>query len=222
MTIRWPEKVLRPQNVAFDLAPRSLAGPASVSGKTQVVSSDAGLWKFTFGNVVVNGRDRVLAWRAIQALLEGRLGTILVPLCRGYQPVPAGAVEAGLWGDVPHSDDADFSDDTGYVGTVISVVAAEDVASRAVSMTADVTYSGDLQSGQHFSIGERLYRIRTFDADTGTMTFRPPLREAVAAGTELNFDGPVCRMRLASDDAMDLELALRRFGNPTVNFLEDV
>lgn len=222
MTIRWPEQVLRPQNVAFDLAPRSLAGPASVSGKTQVVSSDAGIWKVTFGNLIIRRRGEVLAHRAIANLLEGRLNPIVVPLCRGYQPVPAGAVDAGLYDDVPHSDDADFSDGTGYVGTVISVVAADDVPVRAISMPVIVTYAGDIQPGQHFSVGERLYRVRTFDLDTGTMTFRPPLREAIAAGMELNFNDPVCRMRLASDDGMDLELALRRFGNPTVNFLEDV
>jgi hypothetical protein len=29
-------------------------------------------------------------------------------------------------------------------------------------------------------------------------------------------------MRLASDDGMDLQLSLRRFGTPTVQFIEDV
>ncbi|TIN10381.1 hypothetical protein [Mesorhizobium sp.] len=220
MTIRWPDAVLRPQNVAFDIAPRSLAGPSSVSGITQVVSSDAGIWKATLGNIIIKSRNAVLAHRAISALLEGRLGTILVPLCRAYQPVPADS--DALYEDVPHSDDALFDDDTGYVGTVIDVVAAAPAAVRAVSMTVTVNYAGDIEPGQHFSLGERLYRVRSFDADTGAMTFRPPLREAVADGDPLNFDDPVCLMRLASDDAMNLELALRRFGSPTVNFIEAV
>lgn len=218
MTIRWPDAVLRPQNVAFDIAPRSLAGPSSVSGITQVVSSDAGIWKATLGNIIIKSRNAVLAHRAISNLLEGRLNPILVPLCRAYQPVPADSDE--LYEDVPHSDDALFDDDTGYVGTVIDVVAAAPAAVRAVSMTVTVNYAGDIEPGQHFSLGERLYRVRSFDADTGAMTFRPPLREAVAAGDPLNFDDPVCLMRLASDDAMNLELALRRFGSPTVSFIE--
>ncbi|TIL38519.1 hypothetical protein [Mesorhizobium sp.] len=220
MTIRWPDAVLRPQNVAFDIAPRSLAGPSSVSGITQVVSSDAGIWKATFGNIIIKSRNAVLAHRAIANLLEGRLNPLLVPLCRAFQPVPADSDE--LYEDVPHSDDALFDDDTGYVGTVIDVVAAAPAAVRAVSMTVTVNYAGDIEPGQHFSLGERLYRVRSFDADTGAMTFRPPLREAVAAGDPLNFDDPVCLMRLASDDAMNLELALRRFGSPTVNFIEAV
>jgi hypothetical protein len=222
MTIRWPVGVLRPQNVAFDIAPRSLAGPASVSGKTQVVSSDAGIWKATFGNLVIRDRDAVLAHRALSALLEGRLGTILIPLCRGYQPVPAGAEDAGLYDPVPHGDGTPFGDDSEYHGGVIDVTAAADAPVRAVSMTVTVDVAGDIQSGQHFSIGERLYRVRSFATDTGILTFRPPLRELVPAGARLEFDDPVCRMRLASDDAMDLELSLRRFGSPTVNFIEDV
>lgn len=222
MTIRWPCEVLAPQNVSFDIAPRSLAGPASISGKSQVVSSDAGIWKMTYGNVLVRNRDAVLTHRAISTLLEGRLGTILVPFCRGYQPVPDGAVEDGLYDEVPHDDDTLFDDDVGYVGRVIDVVAASSPAARATSMTVEVNYAGDILPGQIFSAGERAYRVRTFDADTNVMTFRPLLREAIAAGTMLEFDDPVCRMRLASDDAMDLELALRRFGNPTVNFIEDV
>ncbi|TPI39314.1 hypothetical protein FJW07_14140 [Mesorhizobium sp. B3-1-9] len=222
MTIRWPCEVLVPRDVAFDLAPRSLAGPASVSGATQVVSSDAGIWKATYGSIVVNNRNAVLAHRAIASLLEGRLGSILVPLCRGYQPVPAGAVAAGLYDQVPHSDAALFDDGTGYVGEVVDVVAAAPAALRATTMTVTVNYAGDIQPGQHFSVGERLYRIRTFDQETGTMTFRPPLREAASAGDRLEFDDPVCRMRLASDDGMDLQLSLRRFGTPTVQFIEDV
>jgi hypothetical protein len=225
MTLMWPDAVLRPQNVAFDLAPRTLAGPSSVSGFTQVVASDAGIWKAKFGSVVINRRQHVLAFRAIDALLEGRMTPILVPLCRGYQPVPVGAVDAGLYSQVPHSDDAFFDDGSGYVSTVIEVTASADAAARAVSVPVDIGYAGEIEPGQHFSIGERLYRIRgiTFASPTSaTLSFRPPLREAVTAGDRLEFDNPVCRMRLASDDAMNLELQLRRFGSPSVEFIEDL
>ncbi|BCH32642.1 hypothetical protein MesoLjLc_45720 [Mesorhizobium sp. L-8-10] len=213
--------VLPVQNPGFNMAPRTLAAPPSVSGKAQVVATDAGIWKVTFGQVVVNNRQRVLAWRAIDNLLEGRLGKILVPFCRAYQPVPT---NDGLLEAVPHSDDTPFSDGTEYQGVAMSVRLSGAVAARAVSasITAD---GGTIEPGQHFSIGERLYRVRTIvyhTTTTATITFRPPLREAAGAGAEMDFDDPVCRMRLASDDAMDLELALRRFGTPTVNFVEDL
>lgn len=222
MTIMWPIHRLRPQNFGLDLAPRSLAGASSVSGVTQVVSSDAGIWKAKLGNIIIKSRNEVLAFRGLATFLEGRLNPILIPVCRAYQPVPDGAVEAGLYGDIPHSDETFFDDDSGYVGTVIDVKAASNAAVRTSSMTIDVNYAGLVQSGQHFSCGERLYRVRTFDTETNLLTFRPLLREAVSNGDKLEFDNPVGRFRLASDKEMDLELQLRKYGNPTVNLIEDL
>jgi hypothetical protein len=225
MTIRWPVCALPPQDVSFDIAWRSLSAPASVSGAVQVVSSDAGIWKAKFSNVVVRKREAVLAFRGIANLLEGRLGRILVPLCRGYQPRLGGDLDAELVAKLPHSDKALFNDATGYVGQTIDARLAGSAAPRAVSASVNIAYGGVLEPGQHFSLGERLYRLRTVaytSPTTAAITFRPPLREAAALGDRLEFDNPVCRMRLATDDAMDLELAMRRFGNPTVNFVEDV
>lgn len=224
MTIRWPCDMLVARDVSFDIASRSLAGPTSVSGKTQTVSTDAGLWKATLGSIVIRDRSTRLAFRAIANLLEGRLNPILVPVCRGDQPIIDGTVADGLYDEVPHSDDAFFDDDTGYVGGSIEVISAA-MDARAVFGAITIAYGGTLEAGQHFSIGERLYRLRTVEytgVNTANITFRPPLREAVAYGTYLNFDDPVCRMRLVSDDQMDLDLQLRRFGNPSVSFIEDV
>lgn len=222
-TIRWPVAILRPQNVAFDIAPRSLAAPASIAGATQVVSSDAGLWKATFDSIIVSRREHVLAFRAIANLLEGRLGKILVPLCRGYQPVPANS--EALYAPVPHADSAPFGDRTGYVGRVIDVTLSSSAPLRAVSANVNIAYAGRLEPGQHFSLGERLYRLRTvayISETAAAITFRPPLREAAPISAALEFDDPVCRMRLATDSEMDLQLQLRRFGRPVVNFVEDV
>jgi hypothetical protein len=188
-----------------------------------VVASDAGIWKATFGNLIVKSRQAVILHRALAVLLEGRLGSILIPLCRAYQPSPDEAESAGDYEQVPHDDGAFHSDDSGYViSPIIDVVAAANATVRATTIYVTVNYAGDIQPGQHFSIGERLYRICSYDATTGTMTIRPPLREAIVAGDRLEFDDPVCRMRLLNDDGMDLDLALRRFGTPTVQFVEDV
>lgn len=224
-TILWPVGVLRPRNVSFDIYPRTLAGPTSVSGATQVVSSDAGLWRITFGDITVRNRDEVLAWRGVDALLEGRLNPVLVPFCRAYQPVPAGAVAAGLYDGVTHDDDTPFDDETPYQPTVIEVETSASAAAGATMLSATVTYAGTIVPGQPFSIGERAYRVRTVtyaSATAATITFRPPLREAVASGAEMNFDNPICRMRLASDAEMALDLNGRRRATRTVNFIEDV
>lgn len=222
-TIRWPIKVLPARNVQFDIASRSLSGPASISGAVQVVSSDAGIWKATLDGIIVTGRQSILAWRGISNLLEGRLGKVLVPLCKGYQPfLPEWG---GLYTPVPHSDDAYFSDGAGYVSQVIDVTLAGSVAARAVSANVNIGVADMLQPAQHFSLGERLYRLRTvtYTSDTtAAITFRPPLREAASLGDRLDFDDPVCRMRLASDSEMDLPLELNRTARPTVSFVEDV
>lgn len=222
-TLRWPEKVLRPRDVAFDIAPRSLAAPSSVSGNTQVVASDAGIWKVSFGGVVVTSRTEVLAWRGVAASLEGRLTPILVPFCRGYQPVPTDS--DGLYDTVPHSDDSPHDDDTEYQGQVIDVTLASSPAVRAVSANITIGYADTIQPGQMFSLGERMYRLKTvvYTSDTAAaITFRPPLREAATSGDRLELDDPVVRCRLASDDEMDLPLDGRRRALPTVNFIEDV
>ncbi len=221
-TLRWPIEVLIPENIQPDIAPRTLSGPASVSGKSQVVSSDAGIWKATYENFGVIDEQCVLAWRGISTHLEGRLNPILLPITRKYQPIPDGAEKAGLYDLVPHGDETPFDDGAEYQGGVIDVTAAVDAPVRAVSLTVNVDIAGYIQSGQHFSIGERLYRVRTFDLDTNVLTFRPPLREAVEEGAELNFDDPVVRMRLATDNEMDLPLAQNFWGFPSVNFIEDV
>jgi hypothetical protein len=100
-----------------------------------------------------------------------------------------------------------------------------DVAKRAISCTVDVIAADTLQPGQVFSLGERLYQITDVIDLTGTLrqlSFMPPAREAVAADTELEFTNPVCRMRLASDDAMALDLDMNKRGFPSVDFVEDL
>lgn len=224
MTIRWPIGVLPARSVAFDIAPRNLSAPANIYGVSQVVGQDAGIWRATLGDIVVRNRAAVIVFRGIATELEGRLGKILVPLCRGYQPLPDGAT-ASASKPLPHSDGTFFSDGSGYVTNLSSVTLAANAPLRATTLSISIALSGPIEPGQHFSIGERLYRVKAasyISPTTATLTIRPPLREPALAGSDLNFDDPVCRMRLATDTEMDLSLEMRRFGNPTVNFVEDL
>lgn len=226
MTLRWPLDILPPREIVADIAPRSMAAPAAVSGVQQVVASDAGLWKVAFGGIPVVNGNAVLTWRAIAATLEGRIQPILVPLSHWYQPEPPNAEALGLWEPVGHSDNTRFTDGTGYRGSVNDVRLLSAVASRAVSAMFNVYAAGaKMQPGQIFSLGERLYRLRTVtwtSATVAAVTFRPPAREAAVAGQRVELDDPVCRMRLASDAEMDLPLDYGRWSFPTVNFIEDV
>ncbi|MGU3401580.1 hypothetical protein ACLBWS_17910 [Brucellaceae bacterium D45D] len=224
-TILWPRSILKPKRDPFNIAPRTLAGPSSVSGVTQVTASDAGIWVATFADIIIRrGSPSVLLFRAIANLLEGRLHPILVPRCCAYQPFDPDWKD--LLHKVPHSDASPFSDGGLYRSRAIDIRLTSNIPLRGTTANIAIITAGQLQPGQDFSIGERMYRIRTVQmtgANTATITFRPPAREAVAAGTEMEFDRPVCRMRLASDGEMDLDVDLvAPWSYPTVNFIEDV
>src|SRR5690606_29591421 len=131
----------------------------------------------------------------------------------------------GLYEPVPHSDDSPFSDGSEYQGGVIDVTLASNIPLRGTTAMIAIHVAHEIQPGQHFSIDERLYRIRTIEhlgEGAATITFRPPAREAAMIGARLEFDFPVCRMRLASDSEMDLALDYGRWSFPSLNFIEDV
>ncbi|MGO1160537.1 hypothetical protein ACTOV4_01105 [Brucella sp. C7-11G] len=221
----WPRSVLKPKRASFNIASRTLAGPSSVSGLSQVSASDAGIWKATFADIIIKrGSSAVLAYSAIAMLLEGRLLPILLPRCGAHQPYEPDW--SGLLKGVPHSDTSPFSDAALYRSRAIDIRLTSNIPLRGTTANVALVTAGQLQPGQDFSVGERMYRIRTVQmngANAATITFRPPAREAVAAGTEMEFDNPVCRMRLASDAEMDMDLDLiAPWSFHTVNFIEDV
>lgn len=226
--IVW-SNLLQPRNVSVDMAFRSLAGPTAVSGFSQVVASDAGIWRATFDGIPVydqNGRSLIKLWRAIAGLAEGRLNALVIPICEaGRRPVPDGAADSEIDGSVPHSDDSYFSDGTGYVSRYTTVVTSAAAAVRGTTLSLIKTVAPDLEPGHRFSIGERLYQIKSVTAQDETMAtvkIWPPLREFVEAGAQLEFDRPVLRVRLATDSEMDLPLEYGRWSFPSVNFIEDL
>lgn len=214
MTILWPRKLLPPQNPMFHVSPMNVSGPLSQDGQGDVIAGDAGFWKVTFGSVVVTTTDRVKTWRAIAAMLQGRLEPILVPYCGAYQPRLTAPV------DVPHSDGTPFSDGTKYEGMSTAVYLVGDLVRGVTNCVVNVVAAGEIQPGHVFSFGERMYEIRRIVDNT--FYFNPPLRDPVSSGTQLNFDNPVCRMRLASDNEMQLQLEGNRRSFPNVNFVEDL
>lgn len=216
----WPCAVLRARDVAFNLNERTLGTAPSVSGYAQVVSGGPPIWTATFGNIDIRTQAQRLAFKALGTVLQGRLNIIRVPMCRGDQPTPAGYVVE----DITYDDDAYFDDDTPFIQPVISAEVLVAASAGAVSVNMQAATIGDVQAGQHFSIDERLYRIIGV-SDNGSGNFDlsiwPPLRKDVAAGEWMEFDDPTCRMRLATDQEMNLDLQMRRFGSPTVRFVED-
>jgi len=100
------------------------------------------------------------------------------------------------------------------------------VGSFPVGATVMTVYRPDAPviSGNHFTVGERLYRsFGTTDlgGHNYSFSFRPPLRDAIPSGLAISFDMLHVRCRLASDDEMTLKQTPGRYGTATVRFVED-
>lgn len=217
----WPP-ALRFSDLQFQLVSLSRSGGQTLSGVEQVVTSPAGIWRASVTVPVRPRDDAVLAYRGLIARLRGRVGAALVPVCDGRGP----AARAGRpVVAVPHSDAALHSDGAGY-GQPFSGGRLNAAAIRGAT-EIDVAMDGDVPvEGMYFSLpGGELHVVAQIVAITGPvyrLRVAPWLRIARAAGVRLDFDRPLCRMRLASDETGALSLSLNRFATPSIEFVEIV
>lgn len=199
----WPFSTLIPRTPYPRVAGATMSGGRSLTGKLQAVITDNGFWLITLGNIPIRNLTQLEAWRAVEMALNGRAGTCLVPFYDSKRaPWPNG---------VP--------------GATITASASGAMAVGATSGSVNMTVGAAPKPGMKFSAGERGYEIRTVGTPTGSVypiTFRPPIRDAIANSDPLEFAHPVVRCRLRDDDGMCLELDLQRFAVKTVEFEEDV
>ena len=238
MATEFPRSLLRERSHSWNLQ-----GVATVPGQTStsvapIIRSDGGgFWKCSMADVSLSGgwpnargRERqrmaTLLWRAVRQLCNGGATPIVVPRNDAlFRPWPSG--EPYALASVPHGDDAFFSDGTGYFPSIINIVASAAVL-RSVSLDITINYAGALYGGESFAIyhstlGWRLYEIATVamtSVTEATITFNPPLREAIPEATQLEFDRPRCLMRLANPSSMDLAVAPWTFNAASVEFVE--
>lgn len=196
--ITWGQCELVPSGINVDIVSPTVSPGRSFTGIEKVVHPDAGHWRIIYHDVPVRTREEVLRWREIELLLSGRTGTILVP------------VYEGKLSDTPIA--ATVPDEYPIGSTIIAI---EQTAGEA------------LMPGMNFSFGDgQLHRIaRIIEQETGEtyeVSIRPPLRTAIDVGQALDFNTPSCRCRLASDDGMNIDLGLLRYGSRSVEFVEDV
>lgn len=216
------------------LSGRAITGGQSISGATQSVNTTGGgLWVFELAGARLRTAAQLKAWRAMEALIDDGVSSIIVPLC-DYRQAPVPIVDGSpvytSSSAVPHSDGAFFSDGTGYMGSGPGGMVSVGAALRATSLRLQMSAAGPLVGGEHFSLthetaGRRLYRVRTVEADLGggvyDVTIRPPLRDVVAAGAEADFRRPSCLMKVASPHEMAPTVEHLRFASGAdVRFVE--
>lgn len=192
-------------------------GGTAISGITDQTEADGGGYlQADFTEGMTRNKAAGNSWRVISDADAGDAFVVLLCAERRFQPV--GAIST-----VTHSDDTPFDDDTPYVSSDADYSTTADAALRATSMTITGTSASPLIGGELFSIqhehwGWRAYRVRSVDGDT--ITFRPPLREAVPAGTALEFDVPRCQMQISGATSNSTENG--RFTACAVSFVEDM
>lgn len=209
----WPD-ALTCRERALSWLPdfQSQASPPALDGTRQFGSSSGGgLWRCSLTAVQLRVPQHVQAWLAFEVALRGGMTPIDVPLFLGGQPRP-------------------------IIGATALITAVGGWAARAISGRVDLEDATGLEPGQHFAdydatlYGWRLHRIETVEFATSggsgapasyrDIVFWPPARFAVADNHALEIDNPRCVMRLAGSGSTDLDLELRKRGNPNAEFVE--
>lgn len=225
---RFPYHLLTPSLLRWRPASSFITGPSSIFGEAQRRNPRPGWrWVAEFGNIHVKNNHGLLE----AVLLKWRLGgeLMLVPRIAGPQ-------RPTLDGDgvilTPHSDETPFSDDSLYGQTSISAELVDSIALGATTARISVTGARALTGGEPFEmIGpvylNRLYSvIRILEAPEDgpdgeyTVLFGPNAREALPAGTAVNFADPHCVMRPVFDDSMWPTYSPGFFGAVNLTFEE--
>lgn len=217
----FPTRLFGFSSKEMDIERQTLKGGTALSGEQDVTSTDGGgrvFAEFSGGGLV--DRPTILAWRAILTALEEGVTRVVVMFCEArFTPYGGGH-------SVPHSDGSPFDDETLYSGGGPTAEADAPAALRAVSLRINTTFARPLIGGEWFAIehptkGWRAYRIMGITDqtdDAATVTFRPPLREAVTAGEAIEFRAPRCLM--VQDGRASTKTDYARYTEAAIRFVE--
>lgn len=230
MTLIWP-KILVPcvPDIFYDA--RTVSGGISLTGKEQVAARDFGIWRGSLGQIPIQRRSQVLALNALLAQLDGRSGTVMVPLfdalrapwavdAYGRTLDPTTARRLASYKGSPGSL---YGEPTDFIEGLIAARLTVGAAARAATVSINMIKGSIPEPGMHFQLGECAYRIREIVSVVGsvvTVLIRPGLRAAAVAAAPVNFTSPAIKMRLASDDQGRAPLNLWRTAVISLDFIE--
>lgn len=216
----WPRQLFPAAEVRWHLQNRVIGGGMPVVGPARMTGTDGGgLWVCEMTGIWLRKREQIMAARALDAIMDGGLQSIVVGSCEARFARWAVSSES-----VPHSDGSPFSDDAFYAGASPTGLVSADAALRTTTLILDMPDGVSLIGGEAISIvhpikGPRRYTIARV-GDAGAVTVRPPLREAVTAGTAVDFSTGACVMRLANADDFFSAIRMGRFADLSPVFVE--
>lgn len=202
-----------------DIERRTLSGGVALSGDEDTIAVDGGGRVYAqFSDAYLDEPEVLLAWEAISTRF-GEGNAIIVPLAV-YEHQMMGAPTMPP-GGLPWWDEDDFAGgDTG-------VEIGADAVLRATQFTIAVSFlTNPIRAAQWLSIDHPTWRHRAYkiaevisdDGVTAVVSVRPPLREAVTAGTAVDFTDPKCVMKI---DGQMPSPKTGGFAAGSVRFVED-
>lgn len=229
MPLVVPRLVLKAETLAWNLVSQVATPGRSGSGVLPITRVDGGgLW-MAQSELLLHTSDQIRTWRALRMAADGGATAFVLSRFDYFPPYPViGGETVTEYEPVPHSDDATFSDGSGYAQSAVVARTVGATALRATAMTLELISGEPLRGGECFSIYHedmlwRMYEVKSvvIDGDGhSAITFRPPLREAVADGANVEFDLPRCMMQLAKPDAMDVTLLMAQMARQSAQFIE--
>lgn len=197
-------------------------GGETLSGFSDSIESDGGGYLAAdFSNGSTRDARTAKQWRVLSdytvsesliiCLCAERLTQPIGPIIRPHRDAPSAFIDPSLTS----------TPGAAYVTVGATALRATQMVISGVSEVALV--GGELFSIQHPTWGWRAYRIRSVTQQSPSsflITFRSPLREAVASGTAVEFDMPRCQMRKTAQT--DNTMTDGRFGQCAINFREDM
>jgi len=197
---------LAPLRTTFDVSGSSIDGGRNGNGESQTIElSGGGLVTATYEDCKIRDPEQYEYVNYLGARFNGGFRFINVPIITDwFGPFPKGGnIPMPFIRPIPHSDGSYFSDGAGYSQASVwgEITAAASLNSGVISMRV-YGLSRALRWSDWFSIyhqtkGWRAYRywdVLSRDDGDGfadyTLALAPPLREAVAVGTRVEFARP--------------------------------
>lgn len=219
----FPAHRFNPDPVTAEPSPRRISGGESLSGvEDEILADGGGRWEINYGEIGLDDPDLMRLWTQWQSYMPGN--AFLVPvLSLETAPRPFAGSGLAMPSDILADDDA-FPTFVRFASPYIVAATVGITALRATTISITVTQGATIKGGEKFSIGRRAHvieRVLSRDGQTAVCKISPPTREAIAAGSPVNFEWPVVQCRAAIGQSLAAPITMGMFGTTTISFVED-